>query len=132
MTFRLIKKYFTEPFKVQYVAQNESTGKELVVDFSIKHIQDWPELAVEEVSLIGARFQQIDSLLKKQKKISPKQSDEAFRINLHLNRLIGANGLVESDAINVWNSLSQVEKGEISRAFLTWNKEIQDKQVGKK
>lgn len=133
MAFVLVKKNFVEPFKVQYVAQNEKAGKELLAEFSIKHFQDWAETAVEEFTLIAARFKKIDSLLKTQKKkLDAKQAADSFRINAHLNRLIAENGLVEPEALVVWGDMSAPDKAQVTKAFLEWCKEESEKKVAEK
>jgi hypothetical protein len=102
--FVLTQKLKYKPFPAEYAIQNEKTQKEYVIPFSIKHVQDWPETALEEFNRIGSKWMKIDSLIKKQgkNKLTKEQAAQSFIISTSMNRLIGANGIIEEDGKRLW------------------------------
>jgi hypothetical protein len=127
MAFIYVQKNKFEPFEVEYVAQNEEENKELIAKFSIKHIMDWPEKALDDFVRLENKWTRLDSLLKKnKKKIDVKQANEAVVVSRAMNNIIAENGIVEEDGRTVWQSLPIHAQIEITGAWFAWSKEASD------
>jgi hypothetical protein len=126
MVFVLVQKNQFEPMPVQYVIENSETGEQLDPKlFTIKHVADWAETAVDDYVNVTTKFKQIQSLQKKsKKKPTEAESIENMRVSSAFFRLIVENGIVESEGIEVWKKLSIPMKTELCEAYMKWVSEV--------
>jgi hypothetical protein len=127
--FRLVKKLEIDPFTLEVVSPD---GDE-IVPISIKHAMDWPEVSLDDFERIQNKWAMMDSLLKKQKTPpTDQQNMDAVVLTRAYIKLLVKWAFIEEYAVELWDTLSFVEKTQVVDAYQSWVQEETKKKVAEK